>query len=426
MIGPVLALAVAIAAPPGDPPPDGRALFLKAWEPGVPSPHGGDGLGPRFNARSCVACHSLGGPGGAGPIETNVDVISLFPLLDLPDKAGREQVEAHERIKSRRGRLHPSLAEGTSIVVHQFGLDPDFAGWRWSALGLGSPEWRRAFVRMSDEGSPFIPPRSYQDGPLNVNHTQRSTPPLFGLGLLDRIPDAAIEAQVESGRYGLSKGRVARLRDGRIGRFGWKAQLPTLRDFTLTACAGEIGLSVPGFDPPPGPDATVIDPTGLDMDRAEADALVDFVAGLPRPSERLARSLSDRSDLAEGRRVFRMIGCADCHAPDLGGVRGSYTDLLLHDLGAELADGGSYYSSDSSSGDPTTRPASPSEWRTPPLWGLTASAPYLHDGRAATVAEAIALHGGTARVSALLYAGLDWRRKRWLHEFLGTLAPPEA
>ena len=89
-----------------------------------------------------------------------------------------------------------------------------------------------------------------------------------------------------------------------------------------------------------------------------------------------------------GRRLFAEVGCATCHAPTLGDVRGIYSDLLLHDMGQSLSDSGSTYGID---GPDTPEGPTPREWRTPPLWGYRDSGPYLHDGRAQDLEEAVAL-----------------------------------
>src|SRR5207253_765816 len=125
-----------------------------------------------------------------------------------------------------------------------------------------------------------------------------------------------------------TKGRVSRQKGGGIGRFGWKAQVVGLEDFVLTACANELGLEVPGHhqagDPLGYGDRV---PAGLDLSLDDCRALVAYVRELPAPVER-------PQELAPaGRIVFDRIGCAGCHRPNLGGVEGIYSDLLLHDMG---------------------------------------------------------------------------------------------
>ena len=148
--------------------------------------------------------------------------------------------------------------------------------------------------------------------------------------------------------------------------------------------------------------------------------------------------------LAAGKEAFGKIGCASCHAAKLGDVEGLYSDLLIHDMGDEIADSGSY------DGDSTDEPLVPlitaengqpqqpqgqpglpksarkKEWRTPPLWGVRDSGPYLHDGRAQTVEQAVAFHGGQGTASAQKYFMLSPTERLQLEAFLKSLVAPPA
>lgn len=248
----------------------------------------------------------------------------------------------------------------------------------------------------------------------------RAPPPLFGLGLLDHVSEADIlagERPEVKGVRGIS-GRAARDSAGRVGRFGWKAQVPTLDQFVAQACAVEVGLQVPGFPQraalgkPEGP--------GNDLTPRQLDALVAFVALLPPP-----RTLADTPGRDEGEVTFAAIGCADCHAAELGRVRGAYTDLLVHDLGPELRQvTGSSYGRGGIDHSPVALGAKPEEWRTPPLWGLRDSGPYLHDGRAATVDLAIRAHHGEAEAARSAWIKLPLPQQEQVLTFLETLVAP--
>ncbi len=124
-----------------------------------------------------------------------------------------------------------------------------------------------------------------------------------------------------------------------------------------------------------------------------------------------------------GKSLFSSLGCAACHTPNLGNVEGIYSDLLLHKMGQDLVGGGSY-------GEPPIPPPGgsggdegpdPSEWRTPPLWGVADSAPYMHDGRAATLEQAILMHGGQGKRAAEKFAVLKPEEKERVLAFLKTL-----
>ena len=247
--------------------------------------------------------------------------------------------------------------------------------------------------------------------------SQRNPTPLFGVGLIDEIPDEAIiaAARRRTSAAAQTRGRVSRVAGGRVGRFGWKAQTATVEEFVVSAAANEMGLNVPGRRQAVDPRLLDVASEGLDMDKTECEALVDFVRELPPPT------LSDPADpkqaatVKEGERIFRSIGCTGCHLPKLGDVEGLYSDLLLHDMGPRLADVSGGYAVFGAG--PTKAPAPAKgdevsetqarEWRTPPLWGLHDSAPYLHDGRAETVSQAVLLHGGQGTASAERFARLS-------------------
>jgi CxxC motif-containing protein (DUF1111 family) len=276
-----------------------------------------------------------------------------------------------------------------------------------------------------------------QVGEFALVRSQRNPTALFGAGLIDALPAEVLEDAARVKHPGRSEiaGRVSRQKDGRIGRFGWKAQTATLAEFALSAAATEIGLEVPGHHQAADPRLPGLGAKGLDMAETECSALVSYVRGLPAPVVREPADEAEASQVKAGEATFRSIGCASCHLPKLGDVEGIYSDLLLHDMSPRLADTGSYgvfvaepagANGPAAAGGPRGESAGATvqEWRTPPLWGLRDSAPYLHDGRAATVAQAITLHGGQGAASAQRYAQLSSRRKQQLEAFLMSLSAP--
>lgn len=282
--------------------------------------------------------------------------------------------------------------------------------------------------------------------------SQRNPTALFGAGDIDAIPEKAILAN--AGKtfpdFPEIQGRVARLKDGRIGRFGWKAQTASLKDFTLTACAVELGLDVPNHPQAGIAQKPSYAPPGYDLSQAECDALIRYIADLPTPSAHPATSEQERETRLAGERQFAAVGCAHCHTPNLGNAKGIYSDLLLHDMGDDLGDTGSYGtfvpnspeegedefipSLQLSRSGGETKPTAEQlakqvgalrqEWRTPPLWGVRDSAPYLHDGRADTLEQAIALHGGAGAKSAQKFFALKPAERLQLLTFLKSLAAP--
>lgn len=281
--------------------------------------------------------------------------------------------------------------------------------------------------------------------------SQRNTPPLFGAGQLDAVPVALMKQQAARQRKAFPEvsGRIAKLKDGRIGRFGWKAQEASLEDFVLTACAVELGLHVPGHDQTAPPHDVNYKPAGHDLTKAECIAMIDYIRELPMPAQRAPATDVEAKYLAEGERLFAKTGCAACHTPDMGPAVGVYSDLLVHDMGPELGDSASYsgFAPNSTEEEELKRPlpnlaggfdaqrptttkvdesklvgATRQEWRTPPLWGVRDSAPYLHDGRAATLEQAIALHGGEGEKSARRFFNLGAKERMQVVAFLKSLS----
>jgi CxxC motif-containing protein (DUF1111 family) len=200
--------------------------------------------------------------------------------------------------------------------------------------------------------------------------------------------------------------------------------MASLSDFVRAACANELGLGNSSqAQPTPIYVTAAYVPATPDLTDLQCDQLTAFCASLPRPVERLSPGISAKQ-AAAGKKLFQTIGCADCHTPKLGDVDGLYSDLLLHEMGHDLVGGGSY-------GDPPVPVAgspgeqlSPSEWRTPPLWGVADSAPYMHDGRAATLEEAIRMHGGQSGRAAHNFTSLGEAEQAQVIAFLKTLRAP--
>ena len=331
------------------------------------------GLGPIFNNVSCVACHSLPAVGGASPTNET--------------RFGRMV----------NGQFDPLTELGGSLL-QDFAIDPAY--------------------------QEVIPPQA------NVI-ALRQTTPLFGLGLIEAIPDSVIVQNSARPKPDGVSGRVAIVTDvasgeQRVGRFGWKAQQATLLAFSGDAYLNEVGITSRFFphDNAPNGDTNLLalgdlvaDPED-EMDpasgKADIDRFADFMRYLaPPPQLPLTVSAS------AGQSLFGQIGCAVCHTPAMNTGTNAvaaldrkpvrlYSDLLLHDMGS-LGDGIAQAA------------AAPREMRTAPLWGLRASGPYLHDGRAATADEAIRGHDGEARVARDRYRWLSPTQKQQLLDFLNSL-----
>lgn len=444
----------------------GRELFVREWIAGDPRSFAGDGLGPVFNARSCASCHRQGGIGGSGAIHNNAVVVSALAPFAVQMLRDAGQAGPRQPSRAKLATIHPALKSSNSFPLHRFGPAKEFELWKmaWDLNDLAAAKSADFAMGDLDIRSIVRPPNQKMivvDGSqVLLVRSERRTPPLFGSGLIDQIPESTLKAVAAeqartaedsrnlnhlhflvSPRHGDAlpvKGRAAFLKDGRVGRFGWKNQTATLREFTMQACSSEIGLEVPGFPRAKPPWDQNYQAPGLDMSAEQCDQLVDFVASIPRPVVRVPETPRHAAEIAAGEKLFAALGCAVCHRPNLGSVEGIFSDLLLHDMGAGLSDSGSYGAiqpepllTDDSDSLPQTQQkskfgASAREWRTPPLWGLRDSAPYMHDGRAATIAEAVALHGGEGRAASLSYSRLKPPEREKIELFLRSLTAPPA
>jgi CxxC motif-containing protein (DUF1111 family) len=403
----------------------GRDLFLHEWTPGDKLAAQGDGLGPVFNASSCVACHQQGGTGGSGSLEHNVTVFTRGPKAGAAATRGAihqfandaASQETLQNISSQfPNKSRPTLADVQALVPKP------------ANSPAGGQIVRTVFSRTI--GGVATP---------DIDVGQRNTPALFGASVIDAIPDAAILANERNQRaiLGLTvlngdqftPGRAAKLSHKRVGKFGWKANIGNLSEFVRIACANELGLGNPLQAQPASLSQPNYRPRGLDLTDQQCDQMTAFIASLPLPREVMPLSPAESDRAIAGKQRFKQVGCINCHTSDLAEAQGIYSDLLLHEMGEGLGGGGGgFYGevSPDSSSDPDSDggSTSPSEWRTPPLWGVADSAPYLHDGRAATLAEAIKLHAGQASSSVDRFAGLSDVQQEELIAFLNTLRAP--
>jgi len=307
------------------------------------------GLGPVFNGDSCRACHFDPVIGGASPIDLDV------------------------------------MRHGTIDAMGEF----------------VAPQGGTILHKLA------IPGRTRREpGEQNVFET-RQTPSVLGLGLIEGIADddiIALQDPDDLDGDGI-RGVAHILPDGRLGRFGWKAQVPSLREFARDALAAEVGLTSPveaGFTfGAIADDDDVPDP---ELDAATIDAIAAFMSGLAPPP--------GGDNVAGGLELFESIGCDGCHVPELPGASGpvaAYSDFLLHVVappgGVGIVDG----------------MAGQLEFRTPPLWGIASTAPYLHDGRADTLDAAILAHEGEADAVRVAYESLSEPERALLITFLEAL-----
>ncbi len=331
------------------------------------------GLGPIFNGVSCVSCHASGGVGGGGAVTVTRFARRVDGAFDAMELHG-----------------------GTLLQQRAIAVD--------------------ALENVPTEASIIA---------------HRQSTPLFGLGLIEAIPDRDIQRNAQRPQGDGIRGRAAMVQDVvsgemRVGRFGWKAQLSSVLAFAGDAYLNEMGITSRFFPEENAPNGDTAKLAAVDnlldpedepdplTGKGDIDAAADFMRFLaPPPTVPLSPSAN------AGRQVFQQLNCVACHQPVMFTGPNAiaalsqkpvalYSDLLLHDMGS-LGDGIAQGA------------AGPRDMRTAPLWGLRVSAPYLHDGRAATLDDAIRAHDGEARNSRERYQTLSPGQRQALFDFLNSI-----
>ena len=391
----------------------GDGLFNRNWIP-APGPQGNDGLGPTYDAVSCSTCHDNNGR-GAPPQKPGDPFLGLLLRLSVPG------MDAH-------GGPAPDPDYGDQLQPYGITGVP----------GEGTPAV--AYVEMPAtyaDGTPYslrAPTYSVTNlafGPLadGILIGPRLAPQTVGLGLLQAVDEATILAF--AAKNGGKPNRVwdFSAQQTVLGRFGWKANQPSLDQQVDGAARNDIGLTdsiFPTENCPPIQTACAMAPMSMDQPNLEPMRETDLIVhakGLAVPAR---RNLDDPT-AAHGEQLFTTAGCAACHIPEMttGTLQDwpelsnqtirPFTDLLLHDMGPGLADGRPDYL------------ASGSEWRTPPLWGVGLVQPIdgylflLHDGRARGFEEAILWHGGQGQAAANAFRAMSKSDRDALVAFLGSL-----
>ena len=376
----------------------GRHLFRRNWQIAPASVESLDGLGPTFNRVSCSGCHIKDGRGR--PPESNNDPMkSMLVRLSVPGEDANGGPMPHPIYGGQlqdKGILGVPK-EGRATISYQI-INSGFTDGQLYHL-------RKPSYQFTDLGHGALGD--------DVQFSPRVAPAVYGLGLLEAVDAATIEAAADpddADGDGIS-GKVNRVWDHlsgetQIGRFGWKANTANLYQQVAGAAAGDLGITTsvfPNDNCPPAQDACVAAPNGGAPELADhhLEQLVFYARTIRVP----ARRGIDQPAVLRGEDLFATAGCAACHSPTLTTGTDTavpalanqtihpYTDLLLHDMGEGLADGRPDFE------------ASGREWRTPPLWGIgliqrvNLHLFLLHDGRARGFMEAILWHGGEAEAA---------------------------
>jgi len=396
----------------------GNSLFNRSWVAAPASLDSRDGLGPLFNARSCSGCHFKDGRGR--PPEPGQPMLTMLLRVSLPGRgpngAPLPEPTYGDQLQSSSNPGVP--AEGDVLIQYavQRGAFADGL-----AFELNAPEYRIARLGYGALASELL-------------ISPRVAPAVIGLGLLEAVPELSVrerEDPDDANRDGVS-GRANLVWDIRrgtkaLGRFGWKAEQPTVEQQSASAFFADLGVTSSLF---PEDTCTLAQQRCREQPNGGSPEVTDE---LLRKVVLYARTLgvpARRSGGAverDGERLFVRAGCDACHVPTLrtGGFPPvpelsnqeihPYTDLLLHDLGEGLADHRPTFEADGS------------EWRTAPLWGsglvrtVSGHTRFLHDGRARDISEAILWHGGEARRARAAFVGMSAGERTALLAFLDSL-----
>ncbi len=364
--------------------------------------------GPHYVHDRCAGCHVRNGRAAPAPVGQPLEKW-VFKVADI------------------NGNPHPNLGRS---------LQPKSAG------GVASEG--QASIAFWSETNGLRKPNYQFSGVTPARFSARVAPQLVGMGLLEAIPEATILAKEDindANGDGIS-GRANRIVDPagqtRLGRFGYKAGTTSVKHQVAAAFNADMGVMTSLLPTPDcGSAQTDCGPSGSELSDTHVNNLVKYISTL---GVRPQRNINDAA-VQRGETQFASIGCVGCHTPSvvtsqfhpLGELRSQtikpYTDLLLHDMGPDMAD---------TLGEGL---ASGAEWRTAPLWGLGLSAcvtggvtdagqgaqvctpvhSYLHDGRARSIEEAILWHGGEGQAAKNAYQALSSSSKQDVLRFLESL-----
>lgn len=404
----------------------GRSFFHTSWVTAPSSTSAVDGLGPLFNAISCNSCHVEDGRGRT-PFSPTESLSSVLIRLSIAGKDihGGPNPDPELGLQLRNHSILQATPDGDVFVTYYNKIITYPDG---STDTLRNPAYR--FVNLRNGHA-----ENFMFSPRIANQ-------LVGLGLLEAVPEATILSfadENDNNHDGIS-GRPNYVWDEELqktvpGRFGWKANEPSVRQQVGAASSGDIGITNPVFPLVNlyGGAKTMYGglPDGSN-NPGEAELPEPFFTNTVFYTEALAvpqrRNWTD-PEVQKGKKIFAQVTCNSCHIPEMktgdfpsipllsNQVIHPYTDLLLHDMGNDLADNRNDYL------------ATGSEWRTPPLWGIGLVSKVnnnngmflMHDGRARTIEEAILWHGGEAQHSKELFMSLSKEDRDALLKFVNDL-----
>ena len=417
----------------------GKALAHQPWVKPPTITDARDGLGPLYNARTCLMCHTNGGKGFV-PDNNEIPIMGTLVRLSKPGFDKIKGVIPHpvygDQIQGQSTSLAHQLRHSQKPGTIAHDVSPEaYVHLNWITETFTYPDKQQIVLR-----KPELDFRNLGYGPFGDDtlFSLRIAPSIHGMGLLELIAQQDLDKLADPNDVnndGIS-GRSNQVWDVELkktvpGRFGLKANKATLKMQVAGAFANDLGISNSLFPQQSCSKAQIVCnqlPTGNDKNGVElADDLLDLVTDFNRNLAPVLRRDFNNKKVNQGREYFYLVGCQKCHQPDfktqssehlshLGNQHiWPYTDLLLHDMGEGLADNRPDYA------------ASGSEWRTAPLWGVglqetvNGSKALLHDGRAQTIEEAILWHGGEASLVKANFIQLTKPEREALIKFVNSL-----
>ncbi len=388
----------------------GKSFFTIPWVEAPSATTARDGLGPLFSANTCINCHPKNGKGSVYNSKGNISR-SLVTRLSINQKTDK-------KIGFTPEPTYGSQLSINAIPGVPYEGKPSRSYIDKTVILNGG---KKVILQQPIYG---VTDLRYGELSKDVIISQRVAPALVGLGLLEQISDEQLLANEDiddKNRDGIS-GKANRVYSSEtfkieIGRYTWKASVPTVKHQVAGAMSNDMGLTSPLF-----PDETcsksqkecLASPKArdkFDVPMKRLDAVTFYLKNLKAPQYKQYK---------KGLKIFKQIACASCHIPNFTLDNGKdihpFSDLLLHDMGKGLADGRVEFK------------ATGAEFRTPPLWGISVykkilknRVNFLHDGRAKTVEEAILWHSGEAEQSKNSFIHLLPKQQKVLIDFLERL-----
>lgn len=395
----------------------GNSFFRQSWVTAPSTTTARDGLGPFFNAVSCASCHFKDGRGRPPAFDGELGR-GLLLRLSLHG--------THSNGSSLSDPIYGSQLQDNTILgqTHEGKYSISYQTITETLADGTVIELKKPIYTINNLG--------YGSLASTVLISPRIANQMIGLGLLEAVDESTILGFINANNTNGITGKANYVYDivtnsQKLGRFGWKANQPNIRQQVAGAFLGDMGITTslfPNENVPTGVNSSTIPNGGTpEINDDNFNKVVLYSSTLSVPARRNYTS----QNVLKGKQIFNNIQCASCHIPkmqtgnshNIAALRNQtirpYTDLLLHDMGDGLADGTPDFL------------ANGNEWRTQPLWGIglinvvNGHTYYLHDGRARNLTEAILWHGGEAEQSKSKFKQLSTKDRNDLLEFLNSL-----